>query len=571
MDETKYTEHLNDLWNKKRPKELPKETEYPFGEILVTEYLSKRAELTPDKACLIYYGTEISFKELDDLSNRFASYLADKGFKKGDRIAVFMSNCPQFLIAFYGILKLGCVHVPVNPMFKEEELQYELTDTQAELVVTTDQLNSLVQKVKEQTDVKEVITTSLIDLIPKTPAFTVHPMYMKEKLECPGTVDLLTVLEKQSPEYPHVDIHLDDMAALNYTGGTTGMPKGCVHTQRDMLYTTASACTYIFRLKEQDVGLAYWPAFWIAGEVLCLLNPVVSGATHVLLGRWDTEATMQAIEKYKVTFINGGVDNFVELLEEPSISQYDLTSLKVTTATSLSKKLDLEIRRKWEELTGCIMIEATWGMTETNTYDTYTSYMYEDDKDLKSRPVFVGFPIPGTDFKVTDFETGELLPIGKEGELMIKTPALFKSYWNKPEETKRALNNGWLRTGDMGMIDEEGYIHFLGRNKEMLKVNGMSVFPPEVEVVLARHPAVEANGIVGMPHAKKGEVPIAFVKLKEKAVGTVTEEEIQKWCAEHMATYKVPIVKVVEDLPMTATGKILKVELAKKLQDVSIN
>lgn len=565
MEESKYMEQLNFLWEKNRPIDLPKDIIYPLDECLITDYLSKRAELTPDKPCLIYYGTEISFAELDELSSRFASFLADRGLQKGDRVAVFMSNCPQFQIVFYGLLKIGCVYVPVNPMFKEEELLYELQDTGAKVIVTTDKLNPLVQRVKDKTNIQLVVTTCLSEYLPEHPDIPVHPMYLEPKNGSPGTVDLLSMLKKQSPDYPKVNISLDDTAALNYTGGTTGMPKGCVHTQRDMLYTTASACTYIFRITEDDVGVAYWPSFWIAGEILCLLNPIISGATHVLFGRWDLEATLMAIEKYKVTFFNGGVDNFAELMRMPDIHHYDLSSIRVTTATSLSKKLDLTYRQQWKELTGSIMAEATWGMTETNTYDTYTSSMQTDNFDLNSRPVFVGLPIPGTQFKVTDFETGELLPLGTEGELMVRTPSLFKSYWNKPEATEKAFDNGWFHTGDMGMISEQGYIHFLGRNKEMLKVNGMSVFPPEVEVILSRHPAVEANGIVGMADENKGEIPVAFIVLNKDYLEKITETDIENWCKENMAIFKVPRIKIVNELPMTATGKVIKVELAKWL------
>jgi long-chain acyl-CoA synthetase len=565
MDERKYLEQLHFLWNENRPSDLPKEANYPFGEVLVTEYLSKRAELTPDKPCLIYYGKEITFAELDDLSNRFASFLIDRGLQKGDRVAIFLSNCPQFHIAFYGLLKIGCVHVPVNPMFKYEELLYELQDTDAKVIVTSDLLNPLVQQVKGKTNIQEVITTSLTDYLPHNPSIPVHPMYHEPKQACPETVDMVAMLKEQSPVYPKVEVTLDDIAALNYTGGTTGMPKGCVHTQRDMLFTTASACTYVFRLTDKDVGLAYWPSFWIAGEILCLLNPIISGATHVLFGRWDPEAILKAIEKYKVTFINGGVDNFAELMKIPTIHEYNLSSIEKTTATSLSKKLDVNYRDSWKALTGSVMVEATWGMTETNTYDTYTTSMQADNFDLNSRPVFVGLPIPGTEFKIADFETGELVPLGKEGELMVRTPSLFKSYWKKPEATAKAIENSWFHTGDMAMINEHGYIHFLGRNKEMLKVNGMSVFPPEVEVILSRHPAVEANGIVGMTDENKGEIPVAFVVINKDYKGKITEREIEQWCKNSMATYKVPVVRIVDDLPMTATGKVIKVELEKLL------
>jgi acyl-CoA synthetase (AMP-forming)/AMP-acid ligase II len=209
------------------------------------------------------------------------------------------------------------------------------------------------------------------------------------------------------------------------------------------------------------------------------------------------------------------------------------------------------------------MIEAAWGMTETHTCDTFTTGQQADDFDLKSQPIFVGLPVPGTEFKITSFETDELLPLGAEGEIVVRSPSLLKSYWNKPEATAASLRDGWFHTGDIGLLDDAGFLHFLGRRKEMLKVNGMSVFPAEIEALLGQHPAVAGSGVIGRADEARGQAPVAFVLAKEGA--GLTEAALAAWCRQNMATYKVPAIHIVDQLPMTATGKVKKEELARLL------
>ena len=354
---------------------------------------------------------------------------------------------------------------------------------------------------------------------------------------------------------------LDDVAALNYTGGTTGMPKGCVHTQGDMVYTAAANHGISVVADEDSVFLSFFPEFWIAGENLGLIFPLFTGATLVLLARWDAVGTLSAIDRYKVNVTAMPVDGAIELMEHPRFGEFDLSSLDQVRVVSFVKKLNPEYRKRWKDLTGTILTESSWGMTETHTSNTFTVGFQADDYDLTSRPIFVGLPVPGAEFKITDFETGELVPLGCDGEIRVRTPSLLKGYWNKPEATAEALVDGWLRTGDIGTIDPQGFLHFLGRRKEMLKVKGMSVFPPEIEALLGQHPKVLGSGVVGREDASKGQVPVAFIQLKPEMIGTITPEEVQAWCAERMAVYKVPEVRFITALPMTATGKVKKQEL----------
>ncbi len=566
MDEARYLEKLQRLWTKNWPPGLPGEVEYPLGEVLLTDYLRERASRQPHKPVVVYYGREVTFGELDDLSGRFASFLAERGLKKGDRVAVLLPNCPQFLIAFYGILKLGCIHVPVNPLFKEREFLYEMNDARPRLIVALDLLFPLIHATRDGTTLETVVVTRLSDFIPEEPTLPVPDLAGMPPVDCPGAVDLLSALAEHGSDFPDVEVSLDDVAALNYTGGTTGLPKGCEHSQRDMVYTAAAIRTFTTGGGSADeVFLTYLPVFWIAGENAGILFPVLAGMTAILLARWDPLAAMTAIEHYKATSVVGLVDNMVELMDHPEVGAFDLTSLRVTLAVSFVKKLTAEYRRRWERLTGSEIREAGFGMTETHTNDTFTTGLQQDDMDLRSRPLFVGLPIPGTQFKIVDFDTGELQPLGKEGEILIRTPSLFKSYWNREAGEKGPFEAGWFRTGDIGLIDEDGFLHYLGRNKEMLKVKGMSVFPAEIETLLGHHPAVAGSAVLGRDDPQKGQVPVAFVLLAPGLEAGITSESLTAWCRDNMATYKVPEIRIVPRLPMTATGKVMKEELRKEL------
>ena len=563
MDESTYLDQLNALWRQHWPADVPQTPEYPFGAVLMTEYLRRWAAVQPDKPAVIFYGTTISYGELDRLSDAFAALLAQHAIKQGDRVAVFLPNCPQFMVAFYGLLKLGCIHVPVNPMFKEHELLYELDDTGAVAIVAQDQLMPLVRTVLPRTALRTVFVTSLAEMVPAEPTLPVPDSAQAARLDCPDAIDFLPALRAVTGAPPPAPVGLDDPAALNYTGGTTGMPKGCVHTQRDMIYTAATTCTCANRSRPDDVIVNFHPMFWIAGENMGVIFPIFTGATLVLLARWDPLAWMDAVETYRATAAGLLVDNAVAIMERPDLAGRDFSSLRGTRVSSFVKKLNVAYRNRWRELTGATMIEAAWGMTETHTCDTFTTGQQDDDFDLKSQPIFVGLPVPGTEFKITSFETGKLLPLGTEGEIVVRSPSQLKSYWNKPEATAASIRDGWFYTGDIGLLDEDGFMHFLGRRKEMLKVNGMSVFPAEIEALLGQHPAVVGSGVIGRADEARGQSPVAFVLIDEASGLTATE--LASWCRQNMATYKVPAIHIVEALPMTATGKVKKEELARLL------
>lgn len=559
MHERDYLEHLRELQQAAWPAGHATEPQYPLGQRPLTHYLQHWAQTVPDKPAVRFYGHDLTYAELDELSSRFAALLLDSGVQPGDRVAVYLPNCPQLHIVFYGILKAGAVHCPVSPMAMPMELAYQVKDCGAQVIVSFDQLLPVVRQVAEDCQLRLLISTSLSELCPAEPPFAVPDLLLAPKLPITDSIDLLPALAGIEPRTDLPEPALDAIAALNYTGGTTGLPKGCIHTHGDMLYTCASFLPAALGLDSDRVSLNFMPEFWIAGENAGLLFPVYGGTSLVLLARWDALAFMGAVQHYRVNHTGLLVDSAAEILDHPQRDAFDLSSLQVTSCVSFIKKLTPEYRRRWHELTNCTLFETSFGMTETHTCDTFTAGLQEDDFDLKSAPTFVGLPVPGTEFKVCDFDTGALLPLGSEGELCVRSPSLLKGYWNKPEASAEALRDGWLHTGDSGVITEQGFIRYLGRRKEMLKVNGMSVFPSELEAMLGQHPDLLASAVVGRPDERRGEMPLAFVVAKPGS--GLTGEALIDWCRQIMASYKVPEVRMVDSLPMTATGKVKKNEL----------
>lgn len=567
IDEASYLAHLQELYRRAWPTGAPTRPTWLHGEVPLTEYLRAWARERPQAAALVYYGHELDYASLDRQSDRMAALLRAHGVAAGDRVAVLLQNSPQFSIAFFGILKAGAVYVPISPMSRAFELEHVLTDTDAVAIVCQDQLLALVREVQARGQVKALRTifaTSIAEILPAEPSIPVPDSLRAPRLDPGDAIDLLPALEAiardgEPAALPAPDI--DALAALNYTGGTTGLPKGCEHTQRDMVYTAAANYGLASDAATTQVILSFFPQFWIAGQNVGLVMPVFAGNTLVLLGRWDAEGVLAAIERYRVNLVAMPVDGALELMDHPRFGSYDLSSLAHVRVVSFVKKLNRDYRARWRELTGTVMVEASWGMTETHTSDTFTVGFQEDDFDLTVQPIFVGLPVPGTEFRICDFDTGALVPLGAEGEIQVRTPSLLKGYWRNPQASAEAIVDGWLRTGDIGVIDTEGFLHYLGRHKEMLKVKGMSVFPPELEAVLGRHPDVVGSGVIGRPDPDKGEVPVAFVLVRDGVDRGAAHADITRWCRECLAAYKVPEVRIVDSLPMTATGKVRKQDL----------
>ncbi len=443
---------IKEISLKSWPPGAPTEAQYPLGKVPLAEYLKMRAQEHPDKPAIIFYGRTITYRELDEASNCLANYLLQQGVKKGDRVALFLLNCPQYHIAHYAAWKIGAVVAPCSPLFKEMELEYELNDAGAETLVTLDVLFPVVQKVLDKTPVKRVITTNLNDFLPEEPTLPITDVMKIKKSPIPGTADLMEIIANGDTRPPEVKVELDDLALLQYTGGTTGLPKGAMLTQFAALFKSATAYANARVVRPESIVLAIAPIFHIAGMLVGVDAPILAGATVVLLVGFDPETAMMAIDKYKVNYFTGTVPMNVAIMNHPNVGKYDLSSLRLTLTMSFGIALNEEIAKQWAEVTkGGILVEAAYGLSETHTFDTFVPLN-------KIKYGTCGIPNAETDIRIFDFnDRSRELPIGEEGEIAVKGPANFKGYWNKPEATAETLIDGsgyipvmWANSTKMG-------------------------------------------------------------------------------------------------------------------------
>lgn len=554
---------MDKIWMKSWPDFLPKETLYTKGKKPVFEYLRDNAKEFPDRVALIFYGKEVTYGELNDMSERFARFLLDSGLKKGDRIALFLPSCPQYHIAHYGINKMGGVIVPCSPVFKEWELAYELKDSGAKAIVSLDLLYPVAAGAGKECNLEKVVVTSMHDFLPDTPTMNLIPMMEFPKMTHEGTIEFMDIMSQYPADPVQIDVDLDDIVQFQYTGGTTGLPKGAILTHGAKLFKVANMMTMI-KAGLEFAGyrgdsiscLSILPTFHIAGMLSSVDGQIALGSTQVLMIMFDPVAAMQAIERYKINYFQATVPMNIGIMDHPDRKNYDISTLKLCLTTSFGVQITEEIAKRWKDDTGgCILVEAAYGLSETHTFDTFMPL----DKPKYGQGC-QGIPLPGADIKIVSFEdrTREV-PVGEMGEIALNHPAVFKGYWNKPEETKDSLIDGWVYTGDMGKFDEEGYLYFLGRKKEMIKTSGFSVFPEEVELFLCRHEAVDRAAVIGLPDDKKGEVIKAFIVPKAPFKDTVTADGITAWAKQGISPYKVPkTVEFRDDLPMSGAGKVLR-------------
>jgi long-chain acyl-CoA synthetase len=553
---------MEPIWMKNWPNHVPKEISYPQGRKPVFEYLRDNARAFPDRVAVIYYGKELTYGELDRMSEQFARFLIDSGLKKGDRIALFLPSCPQYFIAHYGINKMGGVIVPCSPMFKEWELAYELGDTNARAIVSVDDLYPVAAAACKQCGIENIVVTSVNDFLPEVPTIELPPMLNTPKVTYPNTVELLDILSRYPTDPVRVNVGLDDIVQLSFTGGTTGLPKGAILTHGGKLHKAAVSSTVLlanmkFLGREGHLSsLHTLPTFHIAGMLGSVDSAIFQSNTQVLLAIFDPIAAMQAIDRYKLQFFTASVPMNLAIMDHPERKKYDLSSLVLCMTISFAVQLTEEIVRRWQADTdGCVMVEAAYGLTETHTFDTFMPL----DKP-KYAVGCQGIPNHGQNVRIVAFEDRICeVPIGEMGEIVLKNPGVLKGYWNKPEETKANLVDGWVYTGDMGKFDEDGYLYYLGRRKEMIKISGFSVFPEEIETFLIRHEAVEKAAVIGMPDEKRGEVIKAFLVLKPEFKGKIRVEEIIAWAKDKIASYKVPrYMDFVDGFPMSGVGKVLR-------------
>ena len=533
---------------------IPPPDKKPLYSLLVDS-----AKLRPDKTCIHYEGRNISYSEVDDISSRFASALISLGLSKGDRVAVFMPNIPQLVMSFFGILKAGGVVVMCNPTYKERELDHQLGDSGAEIVVACrtvakgmDLFQSL-EACRGRLSLRHVIATSITDYLPSVKKRFAGLAGIKE-VPRENTVDFLKLVETNAPLASPVAVDpTEDVAVLQYTGGTTGVAKGAMLTHYNLV-SNAGYGALLFPLSENDVSLCVLPLFHIYGLTVTMNMPISVGGTLVLLPSFHVDEVAKAIEKEKVTTFSGAPAMYIAINSKPNAKDFHLHSVRA--CMSGGSALPPAVRKKFMELTGGNLVEG-YGLSETSPVTHVNPLVGGAVKDGS-----IGPPFCETDAKIVDTENRyRTLGVGEVGELAVKGPQVMKGYWNQKAETEAVLEDGWFLTGDIAKMDEEGYFYVVDRKKDMVNVGGFKVYPREVEDVLFEHPDIKEAGVVGMPDEFSGEVVKAFVVRRDTSKN-LTEQGIIDFCRSRLAKYKVPKkVEFVDELPKTLIGKVLRRKL----------
>ncbi|MFZ5642185.1 MAG: AMP-binding protein [Bacillota bacterium] len=543
---------MEPIWLKSWPEGVPRTVEYP--KITLPQVVGEHAKAFPRREALNFYGFKISYGQFEKLTSAFAASLSNMGVRKGDRVCLFMENCPQFIIAMYAIWRIGAVAVPANPMLMEEELLYELNDSGAETIVLLDLLYPVLHRIKGRTGLKNIIITGYRDFLPEIPGLPLHPSLEVPRQHFEETVELMTLIDNNDkPASINIDPD-NDLALLQYTAGVTGTPKGAMISHSNMLSNTI--CSALWKKVDEGVHLSVLPLFHVTGLVHSMNMPLYSGGTIILLARFDTETVIRAIEKYRVTHWTSIATMNIAVVNYPNAYKSDLSSL--TTCNSGGAPIPLKVMERFKELTGVTLIEG-YGIAETISQVTV-------NPPDKPRPGSVGIPVINTDIKIVDLaDPAREVKNGEMGELLVKGPQVTRGYWRRPDETEQFIKDGWLATGDLARMDRDGYIYIVGRKQEMINASGFSVFPQEVENYLYDHPAVAEAAVVGIPDPYRGESVKAYVVLKMEYENRISETDIINWSRQKMAAYKYPrAVEFLKELPKSGSGKILRHVLSQK-------
>jgi long-chain acyl-CoA synthetase len=523
---------------------VPHELSYP--ERPLHEILDTTAIDLPDHQATAFFGATLTFGEIKQRSDRFATALAGLGVSKGDRVGIMLPNCPQYIIAAFAVLRHGAAIVNINPTYTAREVLTVANDSGIRVLVTLDALAPLALGVRDQTSLEHVIVTSVAEY---TPAAAAPP-----RVE--GTLALGELIAGvDEPRVIRVGIAPDDLAVLQYTGGTTGTPKGAMLTHANIFANVVQTEVFMYRSREKGVAryLLVIPYFHIYAFTVGMMKGVWVGALQILFPKYDVEQVLAAIRQYRPTYFPAVPTVFVSLLNHPRAKQFGLEHVR--TFNSGGAPCPVEVIDQWERTFGRNLNEG-YGLSETSPVTHTTPQL------AVRKPGSIGIPVVGTDIKIVDVETGAReMPIGEAGELCIAGPQVMKGYWQRRDESDRALRADehgrvWFYTGDVARMDEDGFCSIVQRKKDMIIVDGFNVYPSEVETVLYMHPAVRLVAVIGIPDAYHGEVVKACVVLRDGAQATPVE--LAAHCKSGLAPYKVPTqIELRNDLPMSAVGKIL--------------
>jgi len=562
--------YMSKPWLKYYPEGVPEEADIP--DVSVPELFDQMANKYGSKTALIFYGKKISYTKLKELADRFATALADLGVSKGDTVALFLLNSPQYVIAYFAALKVGAKVTPISPVYTSKEIKHQLEDSDAETIICQDLLYDKVEKTGIA--LKNVILTSIAEYLPALKKMlgksALGKVYKEMHVPTPtfmegaGLLQFQDMIKKYSPRPPQITIDpKKDIAALPYTGGTTGLPKAAILTHYNMVALQAQTISFWPIFEEgREVVIAFLPFFHIYGQVVVMLNGLVQGSTLVLFTTPDIDDILSAMERYQASGFYGVPTLFEYLKEYEKTDRVNWKGLKliVCGADTLHESTISE----WERRTGTKILEG-YGMTETTAVSHSTPY------DRPKTGSF-GVPLPSVTAAIVDVDGTAFMPVDEVGELILHGPNMMQGYWKRPEETEETIieidGKKWLRTGDLVRMDEEGYFHFFDRKKDLIKYKGYSVFARHVEEVLYRHPQIKAAGVVGVPDPKVGQLIKAYVVLQSEARGKISEEEIIEFCGKNLAHYKIPkIVEFRGELPKTDVGKVSRRELREEAEE----
>jgi len=530
-----------------------------FTDMLVPQYLTESAKKFPDHPALIFQGYTVTFRELDDMVGRFAAALKDYGIKKGDSVAILLPNVIPCVVCYYAILKVGGIAVMNNPLYSDRELEHQFNDSGAKLLITLDLLGNRMIDLRSKTGIREIIYTSIGDYLP-FPKNLLFPLVAKKKQlaadvkAAEKVYKWKAVLAAAGTGAPSPALSFEDSAMYQYTGGTTGVSKGVILTHANLSKQVQQLRGWFPAFNRgEEIMLSALPFFHVFGLSVAMNFSVFMGWGNVLVPKPQPEQLIETIDKFKPTFAPLVPTMYIGMLNHPTINNVDMTSIK--GCFSGSAPLPIEVIKDFENKTGAIIVEG-FGMTES-TPVTHVNPFAAGKRKVGS----IGVPISDTLCRIVDVEDGTTdVPVGETGELLIKGPQVMKGYWGRPEATAETITDGWLHTGDIAKMDEDGYFYIVDRMKDMIISGGYNVYPRDIEEVFFEHPKVQEATAIGVPHPKRGEQVKVFVVLNEGQ--TATQEELIEYCKDKLATYKLPtMIEFRDELPKTNVGKVLKKDL----------
>ncbi|WP_279390770.1 long-chain-fatty-acid--CoA ligase [Alkalihalobacillus sp. LMS39] len=540
-------------WFNQYPKEIPHTIQY--ADTTLHGILKKTVSAYPNHDALHFNGKEMTYAELYRSVTKFANALKDLGLQKGDPVSIMLPNCPQGVIAYYGILMAGGIVVQTNPLYVERELEHQLADSGAKYILCLDLLYKRVLNVKKNTNLQHIIVTAIKDYLP-FPKNLIYPFIQKKNTGITPDVTydqhthrFPTFLKNGKEEELNIELDpKEDIALLQYTGGTTGPAKGVMLTHSNLISNTTQCAHWMYQMKgEEERTLAALPFFHVYGMTVSMNLSIMNGSKMFIVAKFNPLEILQIIDKHKITIFPGAPTMYIGLINHPDIQNYDLSSIK--TCISGSAALPVEVQSKFEELTGGKLVEG-YGLTEASPV-THCNLIWGHRQQGS-----IGLPWPDTE-AVIFTEPGEVAKPGEVGELAIRGPQVMKGYWNRPEDTAATFYEEWLLTGDMGYMDEQGYFYIVDRKKDMIIAGGFNIYPREIEEVLYEHESVLEAVVIGLPDPYRGETVKAFVVKKEGA--SLTEKDLNEYCRKNLAAYKVPrLYEFRDELPKTMVGKILK-------------